>query len=568
MPCSDVTGLPGDARDEDEHGSDADSGGKPDSDADPTEDPETSPARKRFLPAILIVLVSAAGLALLTALSQHAVPNNSDSSTVVLEGYAMVHGNPLLHNWSLSLDSFWTVDAPFYALGYVLVGLRPILVNFIPALLGVLVIVLGAVIARDGVRGRAAVVATSVVAIFLLLPSHALAYFLLQGPWHIGTALWCLLAFWGLRSGRFGWGWGVAVVLLAAGLLGDIQALVLGVLPIVGAGLIAIARTRAWRSGAAPISAAFAGIGLAEGIREIALRIGTFTFNESHHTAKAAQVTSNIGHLLRWGEALLGIDRGPYGGVHVPLVLELVHLIAAVCILACLVVAAVQLLHGAVLGKNRGDAGGAVWRLDDLLVLGIVGDGAVFEALTLSNNILYARYLTVGVIFSIILAARLLGRASTALPSGLPSRTAAAAAVVLAASFGSEVALELNAPVPAQPVTALDNFLLAHNLRAGVGDYWAASVVSVQSRGEIQIHPVVANLHKIIVPDGRQATASWYEKKDFQFLVYQNAPYGRVDAATVAGTFGTPENTFVIGTYHVAVWGHPITVTGPAFPSS
>lgn len=553
MPCATATGLSGDAP------------------ADPdTALPERSRsplARRRLLWATLAVVVSAAALLLLTSLSLRAVPNNSDSSTVVLEGYAMVHGNPLLDNWTLSLDSFWTVDAPFYAAGYLLIGLRPILVNFIPALLGLLVIVFGACVARDGVRGRGALVAGSAVALLLLLPNHALAYFLLQGPWHIGTALWCILAFWGLRSGSFGWGWVAAVVLLAAGLLGDIQALALGVLPIFAAGLIAMARTRSWRGGLAPISAALAGIGVAEGVREIALQIGTFTFDESHHTAHLAQVARNLGHLLRWGEAMLGIDEGPFGGVHVPLILELAHLIAALCVLCCVIVAAVGLLRGAVFGQNRAAGSDtAAWRLDDLLVLGIVGDVAVFEVLTLSNNILYARYLTAGVIFSAILAARILGRASLAMPTGLISRTTAVTAVVIATLFSVEVALELNAPSPPQPVIMLDKFLLAHNLRSGIGDYWAASVVSVQSDGAIQIHPVVANLRKVIVPDGRQATSSWYEKQHFQFLVYQNDPYGRVDAATVAGTFGTPETTWVVGTYHVAVWAHPITVSGPAFP--
>jgi hypothetical protein len=556
MPCTNVTGL-SDAADE----------ARDDTDEARTERSLSSMARSRFLRATLMVLLSAAGLALLTSLSKHAVANNSDSSTVVLEGYAMVHGNPLLHNWSLSLDSFWTVDAPFYGLGYLLIGLRPVLVNFIPALLGLLVIVFGACVARDGVRGRAALIAVSAVTVLLILPNHALAYFLLQGPWHIGTALWCILAFWGLRSSNFGWGWVAAVVFLAAGLLGDIQMLALGVLPILAAGVVAMARTRDWRNGLAPISAAFAGVGVAEGIREIALQIGTFTFDESHHTAKAAQVAHNLGHLLRWGEAMLGVGEGPFGGVHVPLVLELAHVIAALCILACLAVAALGLLRGAVLGQNRGGSSEpAAWRLDDLLVLGIVGDVAVFEVLTLSNNILYARYLTVGVIFSAILAARILGRTSLALPTGLASRTAAAAAVVITSLFGLEVARELSAPIQTQPVIALDKFLLAHNLRSGVGDYWAASVVSVQSEGAIQIRPVVANLQKIIVPDGRQATASWYERKHFQFLVYQNDPYGRVDAVTVAGTFGTPETTWVVGTYHVAIWTHPITVSGPAFP--
>ena len=105
MPCPNATDLVGDAPDEARH----------DADAAPTEGSRTSVARSRILRATLVVLASTAVLALLTALSQHAVPNNSDSSTIVLEGYAMVHGNPLLHNWSLSLDSFWTVDAPFYA---------------------------------------------------------------------------------------------------------------------------------------------------------------------------------------------------------------------------------------------------------------------------------------------------------------------------------------------------------------------------------------------------------------------------------------------------------------------
>jgi hypothetical protein len=514
----------------------------------------------------LAIIGCVALLLLLTSISRHAVANNSDSSTVVLEGYAMVHGNPLLHNWSLSLDSFWTVDAPFYALGYLVFGLRPVLVNFVPALLAVLVIVLAACMAREGIRGRAAVIAAAFVTILLVLPSHALAYFLLQGPWHIGTALWCLVAFWGLRRGNFGWGWGVAVIVLAAGLLGDIQALALGVVPVFAAGLVAMARTRSWRSGAAPTTAAIASVTLAEVVREIALRIGTFTFTESHHTAKAAQAVRNLRHLLGWGAAMLGIDNGPYGGVHVPLILELVHVLVALCILVCLVAAGVGLLRGAVLGRSRAAGNGAAtWRLDDLLLFGIAGDVVVFEVLTLSNNILYARYLTVGVIFSMILAARVVGRASSSIPVGLASRIAAALALVVAASFSVDVGLELNGPVASQPVTALDDFLLAHNLRNGVGDYWAASIVSVQSEGAIEVRPVVANLRKVIVPDGRQATATWYEGQHFQFLVYQDLPYGRVDAATVTGTFGAPKTTFTIGAYHVAIWDHPITVSGPAF---
>jgi len=100
--------------------------------------------------------------------SAHALPPNSDGATVLLEVRALARGNLLLHGWRLSLNWFWAVDAPFSALAYLLVGLRPALPHVVPG-------------------------------------------------------LWALLVFWGLRRGRFGWGWVLAVVLFAAGMTGDLM---------------------------------------------------------------------------------------------------------------------------------------------------------------------------------------------------------------------------------------------------------------------------------------------------------------------------------------------------------
>jgi len=521
---------------------------------------------QRAVKALALLVIAAAVLTLLTSLSQHAIVNDSDTSTVVLEGFAMRHGNVLLHNWSLSLDSFWTVDVPFYALGTFIIGLRPLLVNVVPAFIGLGTVVAGIFAARDDLRGRAVVVGGATVTALLILPSHALSFFFLQGPWHIATGLWCLLGFIGLRNGRFGWGWCLAVLFLAAGLLGDVQALAFGVLPMFAAGLVAIARRRSWRGGVALISAAAASVVVSEAVREVSLKIGTFTFNESHHTATASRMSDSIGHLLNWSAALFGVISGPFGGPEIPLPLRLAHLIGLLVVLACVGFAAFEMVRSIVLGQTRIGDDEAHWRLDDLLLLGIVGDLGVFEVLTLSNNVLYARYLTVAVIFAIVLTGRVLGRASRRLRAGTNVRLVGVLGLVLVAAFSAEVGLELAAPIPAQPAIALDGFLSAHHLREGIGDYWAASAITVQSDGEIAIRPVVANLKHKIVPDGRQAPSTWYSGQHFQFLVYQSEPYGRVDAATVAGTFGAPKTTWIIGQYRVVVWSHPITLTGPAFP--
>lgn len=72
-----------------------------------------------FLAGALVLLV------LFDLASLHIVTISPDGSTVLLEGQAMGGGNLTLHGWLLALDSFWTVDAPFYAVGVWIFGVTP-----------------------------------------------------------------------------------------------------------------------------------------------------------------------------------------------------------------------------------------------------------------------------------------------------------------------------------------------------------------------------------------------------------------------------------------------------------
>ena len=100
-----------------------------------------------------VAVIGFAGLvALLTVASYHAFIPNSDGATVVLEGQSMGTGNLLLRHWALSHDSFWTVDAPFYAIAVLVAGVRP-RCCIVPAVMAASVVLTGSLLARHGRRG-------------------------------------------------------------------------------------------------------------------------------------------------------------------------------------------------------------------------------------------------------------------------------------------------------------------------------------------------------------------------------------------------------------------------------
>ncbi len=344
---------------------------------------------------------------ILYASARHAFAGDSDGATVVLQGQAMRGGNLTLHGWALSLDSFWTVDAVGYFLVELVTGVRAVLLFLVPSMIAAAVIIVGALLARDGRRGLPGVAAVTTVVVVLALPSHVLANVFFRGPLHVGTALLCLCAFAGLRGGRFGWGWVAAVLCLAAGVLGDFQTAVLGVGSVGAAGLVAMLRMRGWRAGWTEVSAALASLVAAGLVRAGAILIGTFTVNANHPSRLGAQVLTNLERLPSWGANMLGVGGGRLGNGGVPVALAAVHWVGLVVVLAGIAAAVVALLRGAIRGPSSNVHTDAGWRLDDLLVLALFADIGVFLVLTTSGDAGFLRYLTAAVIFGAVLAGRL-----------------------------------------------------------------------------------------------------------------------------------------------------------------
>ena len=509
------------------------------------------------------------GLVFLLYLSSvHSLPADSDGATVILEGKAMSAGNFMLNHWALSLDSFWLVDVPIYAVAVLIGGVHHQLLNLVPAIIAAAVVAAGAWIAQRGYGRWAGWLAAGTVVVILGLPTHALAGFLLLGPLHVATALWCLAAFVAVRNARFGFGWFLAVVLLAAGLLGDFQTLVLGVVPVGLAGIVAALRTRRWRAGAPAVAAALGSLVLGEVVRRFARAIGTFTIAAANPRAPFHQMIVNLRHVVTYGAALEGVGSDLFGGPALSPILQ---------------AAQVGRPGARCRGhrpRRRGDRphrhlrrdGTAVERdagrdrrettfFEDALVFAFFGGCGTFIWLSFSNSIAFGRYLTAALIFGSILGGRLVGRLVELAGEARLRLAVAAVALVVAAGCAVNFADTLSLATPVQPASQLASYLEQHHLTRGIGDYWSASIVTVESSDAVVVRPVTTLAGGLQIGRYlRQSSSTWYGG-GFQFLVYNAVtPWDDVEAQSAVASFGAPRHVAVVGRYRVLTWAHELTI--------
>jgi hypothetical protein len=511
----------------------------------------------------------AALTAFLYAVATKSFAGDSDGATVVLEGQAMSAGHLTLHGWALAADSFWSVDALFYTVGVGLLGIRPLLLQLVPAFIAALVVLFGVLVARDNRRGAAAVAAGATVFALLALPGRFLSYFLLRGPLHVATALWCLAAFYLLRKSKFGPGWVVATILLAAGILGDLQAVALGVVPVFLAGLLSMMRARKLSSGVPTVCASVAGVVVAVAVRKLAELIGTFSIGKLQPYASHSQMLQNLKNIPSGLVHMFGIESGPFSRGGVPSVLEAIHVVGLAVVILAILVAIWQLG----LGLARGDQGRRIYSgsrrggnaedlLDDLVLTACVGSVVVFVALSNTGAYEFDRYLTPLVVFGSVLAGRVVGRFADSIESSLVGRVAAVVGVVIVVAFALGTTLGITGtPRPAPEFAGVVGFLEQRHLDLGIGDYLDASIITVATTGKVTVRPVTGEPAGKVVRYQRQSSASWYAGQQFGFLLYDTAKPGSFNSLTAAATFGPPAKTYPVGSYRVLVWSHPISVS-------
>jgi hypothetical protein len=96
---------------------------------------------------------------------------NSDGASNALQAWAMLHGNVLLHGWTVSDVSFYTTELPQYVLVEAIRGLRPDVVHICGAMTyTVLVLLAGALAMGREATGLKAIARATTAAAIMLAP--------------------------------------------------------------------------------------------------------------------------------------------------------------------------------------------------------------------------------------------------------------------------------------------------------------------------------------------------------------------------------------------------------------
>jgi hypothetical protein len=473
---------------------------------------------------------------------------NSDGASNALQAWDMLHGNVLLHGWTLSDVSFYTTELPQYLLVEIVRGLNQDVVHVAAAMTYTLATLLAALLARGDAAGRQALTRMLIAAGIMLAPQLASGVnILISSPDHIGTSVPVMVVWLILDRARRSW----YVPVIAGALLGwavvaDMLVLYIGVLPLVLVCAVSIVRavaaehrplTSQWYElalGAAALAGAAAS-GLA--LHVIHARGGFYMPAPTGHLVQdGAMFLRNLaiagqGLLLLGGADFLRL-RGAAGAAFTVLHLAGVFLAAWGTWLA-----ARRFLRDRDLAAQ-------------LLVTGVALNLAAYVLSSKATVITQTREIAAVLPFAAALAGRLLaGRLQ-----------AAGLRLLLAVLLGylAGLAWEISQPPVAAQNQQLTTWLQARHLHDGLSGYWESNVVTLTSGDRVRIRAVATSGGRI-VPSLRESDAAWYDPgRDtarFVVLFPGVAGYpGFTPERAVLATFGRPARIYHVGAYMILVW--------------
>jgi hypothetical protein len=476
---------------------------------------------------------------------------NSDGAGNALQAWDMLHGNVLLHGWSLSDVSFYTTELPQYMLVELVRGLNQDVVHVAAAMTYTLAMLLAALLAKGKSTGREAVVRVLIAAGIMLAPQLASGVnVLISSPDHIGTSVPVMVVWLILDHARPRWYIPViAAVLLGWAEVADTLVLYIGVLP-----LALVCAVRVYRAVAVerrPLTSqlydmALGVAGLA-GAAAAALALHAIHahggFFSPHPITQFAQggtlLPRNLGITA---EGLLLLGGADFLGLR----------LAAGAAFTMLHMAGVFLAAwGTWLAARRFLRDRDL--VAQLLVTAIVINLAAYVLSTQADSVTGTREIAAVLPLSAVLAGRLLaGRLMTA-------RLVPLLLVVLL-GYLAGLAHEIGQPpVPAQN-QQLTSWLAARHLHAGLSGYWESNVVTLTSGERVQIRQV-APAGGMLTPSTVESDAAWYDpdRNTASFVVlFPGVPGsgypGFTGARAVLATFGKPARIYHIGSYIVLVW--------------
>lgn len=465
---------------------------------------------------------------------------NSDDANTALQGLDIAHGNLLLHGWTLSGSPFYLVEMPIFAAVAAVLGIGPDVVHIASAIVYMVFLAIAALLAATGLSRRGAWLAAAVAVTLLAAPAGFVVRFLLLGPYHLGTAAAMMAAL--LAIGRLsGWRRNLAVcAILTAGAVSDPLTVWVGVTGIAGTLLLRLLLVRhreEWPLLVSAVASALLAQGLLRGVRHVG---GFRTLHLAANLASPGDLVRNA-HYVSDGVRLL-FGAAPSGGpASAPGIWFALHLLLLVLALGAAVWATLAVLRG---------------RLEvtmQMALVVIVLDVAATIVSAQSVDIGALRYLMPAYGLLAVIAGRTFG------PALARGRLWLLAGALAAAQLVFLLSVDVTQPVAPSARAALESYLVAHRLRHGLGQYWDASSVTVETRGRVTVRAVFGASGQVW-PYLWESNRDWYAPGADGPATFVLEPLDGTgpEQASVLHAFGPPERVLTYAGYRIEVWNRDL----------
>jgi hypothetical protein len=497
------------------------------------------------------------------------VAATSDGAANVLQAGDMLHGNWLLHGWTVSDVSFYTTELPEYALAELIGGLGVGTIHIAAAATYTMLVVLAALVAAGRSRGGDALAGGITAVVIMLAPQLGYgAFVLLLSPDHTGTQV-PLLAGWLLldRAPRRWYVPAALGALLAWVQVGDRIALVTAVVPLIAVccwRALRYRRVAAWE--AALAGAAAVSVAAAEAASRLLAAAGGPRVSPLRFVPSSLLWT----HLRLTGEGILELFGASFSGIQ-----GWPQVFFAVTHLAGLALAAAGFAL-------------AAWRLircrpgadlvSGVLAVAVAGNLLSYAISTDPGTALGTGYAAREIAAVLPLGAVLAGRElRRRVPAGREVTAGGDRArgqgrsgwrwAVLGVLLGCyAAALGYGAAQPAAPgqYSVLASWLVRHRLSYGLGGV-ESNIATVDSGARVRLAGVITRGGRV-VPLLYQSRLPWYDAGDhdatFLVLSAPGAEPGdspqRFSYQAVTATFGKPARIYRFSGFTVATWKHNI----------
>jgi hypothetical protein len=517
-----------------------------------------------------VVVLAAAGLFTLYWRQSRSMPVTSDGAGNVLQAWAVLHGNLLLHGWRMSDVSFYTTELPQYALIESVLGLGAWVVHVGASMTYTLLVLLTGWLAKGRARGRAGWARALLAAGIMVAPQLSATQILLLAPDHTGTAVPVLVTWLIIdrvtpdRWQAARWVVPLAVfALLTWTMVADSIVLITCIAPLVLVcvlracpGLIWRGERPAWRRYELSLAgaAAVAG-GLGSAAPRLTIAVGGYRQGpveiETAVTALRHQVWVTFQGVLELFGANVFDARPAIEAVFVWL-----HLVGVVLVICAL---------GLALGR--------LFRSQELLIpvfaVAIVVNVATYMFSLHALDIMGAREIAAVLPLGAVLAGRMLAEPLLNLVQAArgPRRWLRPAFGLVAAGYLGTLAYGAAQPSVPPANEPLAGWLLAHGLTDGLAGYWQADSTTLASEGRVQVSGVT------VAPDGELVPYEWetddasYNPSlhDATFMVAGGPAQLPLAQSAALRAFGRPRRIYRYDGYTIMVWdtnllrrlGHP-----------